>query len=144
MTQPEKHPASDIGERASTDMIVRMSLAGRAPQIRFPEGDAAEDDSCQLARRAGGYVATLRTTRDTDGLHELADVLRTACKDSIDLGVDGETIDGELVAMATRLHLATSETIDIIETPEGAPMEARMEISTIFQSWGVEPKEACL
>jgi len=47
-------------------------------------------------------------------------------------GLDAPALEGELVAMASRLHLTPSPAREEQDTTV-------LEIGTIFQSWGVEP-----
>lgn len=117
--QPRKAPMEAL----------RELLADATPELVF---DAANPAGviASLTNRPGRY--DLRLAGGTpEARKALAEAASLTAKTSIDLGVETDEIDGELMAMATRLHLSPAETV--VETNAIV-----LEIGTIFQSWSVD------
>lgn len=118
-------------DRPSTRQIVAANLVACLPALRFDDPACGEDDAPVVGRiepRAGSFLLTLTG----EGAGACADALQASGNLSIDLGIDGDTVDGVLVAMETTLHL----TVSAIAT---LPDQVQVNLMTCYQSRGVDP-----
>lgn len=123
-----KTDMTDLPRKAPKD-AVRELLAAIPGMMLDATNDAGI--AARLENRPGSYDLHL-TGGTPDVRNALAEAAAVVAKTTIDLGVETDEVEGELVAMASRLHLTPSPAREEQDTTV-------LEIGTIFQSWGVEP-----
>ena len=124
-----KTPMTDQPHKAPADAL--RELLGAA----IPEIDQGSANPAGVAARIEPRVGRfdLRLTGGTpEARKALGEAAAAIAKTCIDLGVETDEVEGELVAMASRLHLTPAPLREEQDTTV-------LEIGTLFQSWGVEP-----
>jgi len=123
-----KTDMTDLPRKAPKDAVHELltTIPGMMLDTTNDAGIAA-----RLENRPGRYDLHL-TGGTPDVRSALAEAAAVVAKTTIDLGVETDEVEGELVAMASRLHLTPAPLREEQDTTV-------LEIGTLFQSWGVEP-----
>lgn len=123
-----KTDMTDLPRKAPKDAVHELltTIPGMMLDATNDAGIAA-----RLENRPGRYDLHL-TGGTPDVRSALAEAAAVVAKTTIDLGVETDEVEGELVAMASRLHLTPAPLREEQDTTV-------LEIGTLFQSWGVEP-----
>lgn len=108
-------------------------LGAKLPELSF-DGANPDGITASIDRRLGSFNLTI-SGGTREARLELARKVATEVETSIELGVETDEVDGDIVAMATRLHLSPRAT-----SADGDAV--CISIGTIFESWGVEPPES--